>query len=225
MKKAILKIIIALIFLATFNLLFFFGGLNHSDANWCSYGFITFSYICLLATPILASGSNSAILIGSLWLRASTYFFIELIVGTIFIAIDPESMKWPLIVQSIMLAIFLIYQLMGVLANDSTTSSLNLQKEESFSRQILIDQLKLCVRGVNNPNLKPILNRCVDTLSNTPIQSFPDALEADLAVSNAVNVLCSQIDGGNPEDITSAASKMLRTIQERNLVIKRCHKK
>lgn len=113
-------------------MIFFFEGVEHTNASWCSYGFATFAYLCLCATPIFAKGSSSAVLIGSLWIQSTTFFFVELIAAIICIFINPESMKWPLIIQSILLALFIVIQLMTVLANDSTTASLQNQKNLLF---------------------------------------------------------------------------------------------
>jgi len=221
MKSAVIKIVISLVFLVIFNVIFWGNGSSHSEANWCSYGFATFAYLCLLATPVLARGSCSAILEGSLWLRAIYYFFTELIVAVICMLIDPESIKWPLIVQGILAAIFIVLQLMSVLANDATTASLQKQKEESFSRQILIDRLQQASRGNSDTGIRPMINRCLDALCNSPIQTFPEALDADLAVSNAVSQLCAEIDGGDVPQIKAASNKLLNAIQDRNLIIRR----
>lgn len=74
MKKTLMKIIIHLVFFAVFNMIFFFEGVEHTNASWCSYGFATFAYLCLCATPIFAKGSSSAVLIGSLWIQSTTFF-------------------------------------------------------------------------------------------------------------------------------------------------------
>lgn len=222
MKRILIKVTISLIFLIIFNVLFFFCDIAHSDANWCSYGFATFAYLCLLATPILAKGSYSAVLEGSLWLRAIFFFFTELLVAIICILIEPESIKWPLIIQGVLLSTFIILQLMSVLANDSTAASVKKQKEESFSKQILIDQLQLRTREVTDIEIKPVLNKCIDALYNSPIQTFSEAANADLALNDAVNNLCKKIDDGNISQIKTSANHVLRCIQERNLIIKRC---
>lgn len=225
MKNAMIKTVISLVFLIIFNVIFFFDGTDHSDADWCSYGFVTFAYLCLLATPLLAKGAGSAVLEGSLWLRAAFFFFTELVVAVIFMVANSESMKWPLIVQGILLAVFIVMELMSVLANDSTKASVRKQKEESFARQILIDQLQQRARDIKDAEVRPVLNRCLDALSNCPIQTYTEAIEADLALSNAVNNLCSITSDGNVSQIKSAADKVLRAVQDRNLIIRRCRMK
>lgn len=221
MKSKFIKVIISLIFLIIFNVIFFIGGIVRSEANWCSYGFVTVAYILLLCTPLFAKGGSSAVLEGSLWLRATFFFFTELIIGIICMIINPDSMQWPMIIQGCLLAVFLILQLMSVLANDSTTAALQQQKEESFARQILIDQLQMKSRIMTDMMAKSSVNRCLDALGNCPIQTCDEALDADLALSNAVNVLCSTIENGNSSQIKDECGKVLRAIQERNLIIKR----
>ena len=119
-----MKIIIHLVFLAVFNMIFFFEGVEHTNASWCSYGFATFAYLCLCATPIFAKGSSSAVLIGSLWIQSTTFFFVELIAAIICIFINPESIKWPLIIQSILLALFIVIQLGQITCCSSSVSDM-----------------------------------------------------------------------------------------------------
>ncbi len=222
MKNIVLKTIIALVFLAIFNVIFFLAGIPHSEANWYTYGFITFSYLCLIITPLLARGTTFGVLSGSLWLRAFQYFFAELVVGIIFLAINPESITWPLIVQGVMLSIFIVMQLMSVLANDATEKSFSSQQALSFSKQTLIDQLQMKSRQLKNFELKPLIFRCLDSLTNSPLETFPDAMDADLNVSNSVNSLCNYIDINDEAQIREAADKLMIAIQNRNLVIKQC---
>lgn len=226
MKSTVVKIIIALVFLIIFNVIFFVGDIvNHSPANWCAYGFVTASYVFLLLTPLFAKGISSAILEGSLWLRSLAYFFLQLIIGIIIMCIDPEKITWPLIIQSAILGVFIVMQAMSVLANDATEESIQVQKDESFERQILIDDLQLKARQVTDPTLKMRLNRCLDALNNSPIQTLPEAFDADNALRGAVNNLCMAIDGSDEQQIKSSSDKVIYAIQERNIVLKRARRR
>lgn len=222
MKSTILKIAAGLIFLAVFNMIFFFGGIVRSEANWCSYAFFTSAYLCLLATPLFAKGCTSAILSASLWLRGSFYFFTELVVGFVFIIVNPESCQWPLIVQGCLLGIFLVLQIMSVMANDATESSLKEQKAKSFAKMELINTLSQQAASISDPTVKKPVNRCIDALTNCPLQSFPEAEEAELSVRNSVMMLCSSIDEGDSAQIKSNSDRLFRAIQNRNLIINQC---
>ena len=157
MKANILKIVIGLIFLIVFNVLFFLlGGTERSDTEWVCYGFIHVSYLCLLVTPLFCNaGKGETVLSASLYLRALFYFFIELAIGLGFIwynAYNPIAILWPVIIQGILLAVFLILQLMSVLANDATKASLAKQRQERVYIRSLAENLKEAMRQVMTPH-------------------------------------------------------------------------
>ena len=133
MKKNVIKVVIALIFLVVLNLLYFICKGEPTTADWVSYAFIHAAFLCLLATPLLGAGIGKGlvVLIAGLWLRALGYFFVELVVGGAFLLASPEGYAWPLGVQAVLLAAFLVMQLMSVLANDSTSNAIRRQRERS----------------------------------------------------------------------------------------------
>ena len=151
-----LKVVIGLIFLVLFNGLFFYlGGTEHTEISWICYAFIHASYLCILLTPLFCkSGKGLEVLSYSLYLRALFYFFTELIVGIVCIAIAPESPTWPLIIQGVLLAIFLVLQIMSVLANDATIQTVQKQKEESIYIQTMAQRIRTCMRSISDMNIK-----------------------------------------------------------------------
>lgn len=218
MKNVIIKIIIGSVFIALFNLIFFMSGIELSDANWCTYAFVMLSYLCLLCTSFLTRNTQSGVLAGSLWLRAGSYFITELIVAAICLAASPDRITWPLISQSVIFAIFLVLQLMSVLANDSTEESLEQQKNLSLSKQSLVAQLRLSLHSTDNPQVKQILNRCIDAVSYSPLNTHTATHEATLKINETVNDICTMTE--QETDINQLKQKerqLLMTIQNRNL--------
>lgn len=224
MKTNILKVVVALIFLVLFNVLFFvLGGTDQSQVNWVSYGFIHAAYLVILATPLFAAKSKGmTVLTASLYLRSIFYFFTELAVGLICIAIQPESLLWPLIIQSVLLAIFLIMQLMSVMANDATEASVQKQRMESAHIKTMAIQLKSAIRNVSQEPMRSMVIRCYDSLSNCSIETFPEAHDAELTLRNAVEMLCAAIDEQDNAKIAAKAKGLLNAIQTRNEIIKHC---
>ncbi len=224
MKKNVFKVLIALVFLVLFNTLFFYlGGTEQTKVNWICYGFLHASYISLLLTPIFCkSGKGLEVLAASLYLRALFYFFTELVIAVSCIAIAPESPMWPLIIQSVLLAIFLILQMMSVLANDATINSVQKQREESLYIQDMSQRIKTCMRDVSDPMLKKKVGKCYDAVNNCSLQSFPEAKNAEGELRNAVEILCSKIECNNCECLDADVQKVLKAVQNRNDVIRRC---
>jgi hypothetical protein len=224
MKNNILKIIIGLIFLALFNGLFFYlGGTEHTEVNWICYGFIHTSYLCILLTPLFCkSGKGLEVLSYSLYLRALFYFFTELIVGIVCIVIAPEKTTWPLIIQGVLLAIFLVLQIMSILANDATVKSVQKQKDESAYIQMMSQRIRTCMRNISDANVKKQVERCYDAVNNSSIQSYPEAQDVELSLRNAVEILCSAIENGDYEQIERKTKAVINAVQDRNAIIKRC---
>lgn len=222
MKANILKIVIGLIFLIVFNVLFFLlGGTERSDTEWVCYGFIHAAYLCLLVTPLFCNaGKGETVLSASLYLRALFYFFTELVVGIGFLLYNAESPTWPAIVQSILLMAFLILQLMSILANDATKASLAKQRQERVYIRSLAENLKEALRQVNDPTLRRQMANCYESLSSSSIESFPEAIDAELELENAVYTLCSSVEQGDTSQLSEHIQKVQVAMKHRNQAIR-----
>ena len=224
MKTIILKTVVALVFLALFNVLFFvLGGTEQSQVNWVSYGFIHAAYLSLLATPLFkARGKGIMVLTASLYLRAAFYFTAELVLGIIFIAIQPEKVTWPLIIQSVMLAFFLVMQLMSVMANDATETAIQKQRTESAYIRTMAMQVKSALRDIEDESLRNHVTRCYESLNNCSIETFPETQDAELRLRNAVEMLCTAIEEKDRAQIEAKAKCVTHALQTRNDIIRRC---
>lgn len=221
MKENILKVIIGLIFLIGFNVMFFLlGGTERSDTEWVCYGFIHVAYLCLLATPLFCNAEKGeTVLSASLYLRALFYFFTELVFGIGFLWYNAEDPTWPTIIQGGLLMVFLILQLMSVMANDATKASLAKQRQERVYIRSLAEDLKEAMRQVNDPTLRKQMANCYESLSSSSIESFPEAMDAELELENAVNTLCSFVEQGNQEQLESQIKTVQTAIKHRTKAI------
>ena len=224
MKSKVFKVIISLLFLVIFNVLFFvLGGTRQSDSNWLCYGFITLSYLLMLATLLFFKAKKGeAVLEYTLWMNASVYFFVELIVGVFFIVGDCESVTWPLIIQSLLLVIFLIVQLSSAVANQATSASVAKQRAESIAIQELASKIRSRMRDIDDEALRKQVTRCYEDINSSSVESFPEAQEAELALRNAVDMLCVAIEDQDIDQIAKKAKRVSNALADRNAVIKRC---
>lgn len=225
MKANILKVIVGLIFLIVFNVLFFLmGGTERSDTEWICYGFIHAAYLCLLVTPLFCNaGKGETVLAASLFLQALFYFFTELVIGLGFIwynAYYSISLIWPTIIQGILLAIFFILQLMSVMANDATKTSLAKQRQEKVYIRSLAESLKETMRQVNDPALRKQISNCYESLSSSSFESFPEAIDAELELENAINTLCSFVEQGDTSQLSGQIQKIQVAMKHRNQAIR-----
>ena len=222
MKENILKVIIGLIFLIGFNVMFFLlGGTERSDTEWVCYGFIHAAYLCLLATPLFCNAEKGeTVLSASLYLRALFYFSTELAIGIGFLWYNAEDPTWPTIIQGGLLMVFLILQLMSVMANDATKASLAKQRQERVYIRSLAEDLKEAMRQVNDPTLRKQIANCYESLNSSSIESFPEAMDAELELENAVNTLCSFVEQGNQGQLESQIKTVQTAIKHRTKAIR-----
>lgn len=223
MKNNTIKIIIALIFLVLFNVLYFvIGGANQSAVNWMSYAFIHVSYLLLLSTPILCPHRDGqTVLIASLYLRALQYFFTELLVGIVIILLGLQSIALPLVVQSVLLALFLILQLMGVLANRATSESIDSQRIGSQLISDLTQQIREAMRGIDNPTTKSKVECCYNALLACSVESIEQARAAEDELKEAVYDLCTAVGTADGNLIEECANRVTSAIHHRNAILMR----
>lgn len=101
MKKQILWIALDAIFLIVLNVCFFvlLGGARDSGTEsippsvWVSYGFVHFSYVLLLCTPLMVRRGNKAVAdyARPLYVGTWTYFLVALVVNLAFILVSLNS--------------------------------------------------------------------------------------------------------------------------------------
>ena len=222
MKTNILKAIVGLIFLVLFNVLFFaLGGTERTTTEWICYGFIHVAYLCLLSTPLLCNaGKGETVLLASLYLRALFFFFTELVIGIVFLWANPVSYKWPTIIQAVLLAVFLVLQLMSVLANNATKASLNKQKQERIYIRSLAENVKDAMRQVSDPTLRKQMAACYESLNSTSLESFPEAVAAEIELKDAVDALCSAVDANDMSQLSLLIQNVQVALRHRNQAIR-----
>lgn len=100
-----------------FNVFFFALSADNKPASvWVNYSFITFSYITLMLTPVLAGElavkNNKRHL---LYYGTFGYLMLTVLVGTVFIMVSPESSKSSWLVNIGLLAVAAVYLIVTIL--------------------------------------------------------------------------------------------------------------
>lgn len=221
-KKTMLYILLDLIFLAIFNLIFFLvGGSDHPTSVWLSYGFIHFAYIMLIITPILTKQSSSKAVLGfPLYSVSATYFFVEFVVGLIFILIGSESHTVALIVQVIMLGIYALLLIPNLIANEQTAESVERHetevayiKEASSRVRVLVD--KMADKGANRA-----VESVYDLLHSSPTRSHPTVKILEEEIINKVAELDLAVSSNDISKVLSTSKEVIAMIEERNRKLK-----
>lgn len=224
-KKSILYILLDLVFLAVFNTVFFvIGGANHPASVWISYGFIHFSYLMILVTPFLIRKSSSAAVFGfSLYSVSAVYFFVEFIVGLVFIFIGSESYKASLVVQIIIAGIYAIMLISNLIANEYTADSVERHEDEVAYIKNAASRIKMLIGKATDKKANKEIEKAYDLLHSSPSRSVATVKLLEEEIKNKVSELEDVVSSNNTTAIINISGEIISLVEERNRKIRISH--
>ena len=222
-KKNILWILLDIVFLAVFNTVFFMvGGTDHPASAWISYGFIHFSYLMILVTPFLIRKSSSQAVFGfSLYSVSAVYFFVEFIVGLVFIFIGSESYKASLVVQVIISGIYAVMLISNLIANEYTADSVEQHDDEVEYIKNAASRVKMLVGKASDKKANKEIERAYDLLHSSPSKSNNAVAPLESAILRAIYELESAVSSKDEDAIFSKSREIISLAETRNDELKK----
>ena len=111
-------------------------------------------------------------------------------------------------------------QLASVLANDATNDSIKKQQNESLQIQTMVLRLRTAFKAVTDEKVRSQVKRCIDAVECSPLESFPEVADAEVAVQSAVDALCFDIESEvSAETILNDTKNVLLAVSKRNAAI------
>ena len=197
------------------------GGTDHNTAGWISYVFIHLAYFMLIITPLLVKNSTNNFIFGiTLSAISSVYFLVVFITGVIFILMNPDSYKLPLVVQIVISGIYGIILVSTIISNDSTADNVDTHNAENNYIKETSSSLKNVMNHVNDPQLKKQLSKAYDIISTSPTKSSSSVKMIEDEISQLVASLQDSISAGNLDQAKQTTDKICQTIEERNQTLK-----
>lgn len=221
-KKSILYILLDLVFLAVFNTVFFVvGGTEHPDSVWISYGFIHFSYLMILITPLLIRKSSSAAVLGfSLCSISATYFWVEFILGLVFVLIAGDSYKSALVVQVILAGIYAILLISNLITNERTADGIERHEVEVAYIKDAASRIKLLVGKSSDKEANKKIEEVYDLIHSSPSKSHRSVEVLEMEVKNMISELENAVVSDSVGDMLQLTKKIISTTEERNRRLK-----
>ena len=222
-KKNILWILLDIVFLAVFNTVFFVvGGTDHPASVWISYGFIHFSYLMILVTPFLIRKSSSQAVFGfSLYSVSAVYFFVEFIVGLVFIFIGSESYKASLVVQVIISGIYAVMLISNLIANEYTADSVEQHEDEVAYIKNAASRVKMLMGKASDKKANKEIERAYDLLHSSPSKSNNAVAPLESAILRAIYELESAVSSKDEDAIFSKSREIISLAETRNDELKK----
>ena len=221
-KKTVLNILLDSIFIIVFNIVFFvLGDGEHPASVWISFGFILFSYIMVIITPFITRKcTNATIFSLPDYLFSSTYFFVEFVVGLIFIFIRSESFEIPLIIQIILAAIYAVILISNALANENSADAIEASENEVAYIKSIASRVKLLIGKASETQANKEIERVYDLLSTSPTHSNELVKNIEDYIRNRVIVLEDAVASDESTVIIMVAEEIIDLVEDRNSRLK-----
>ena len=221
-KKVILGILLELVFLLVFNIVFFvLVGNEYSTVMWISYGFIHFAYVMVLLTPLLIRKSSvSSLFSMTIYGVSLVYFIIELIVGLIFIVVNPETIKGPLCLQIVIAGIYLANLILNLIANEVTADNLHSQDEEVAFIKDISSRIKMLMDTSDDKQVNKSIEKVYDLIHSSPSKSNESMRLLENDIINKISELENVVFINDKNLIIKATEEISKLMEERNQKIR-----
>lgn len=217
-KKTVLQILLDLVFVIVFNVVFFLSaGTEHPASVWISYGFIHFSYFMILLTPFLTRKSSSSAVFGfSIYTISSVYFFIEFIVGLVFIFLRQEEINVALIVQIIIAGIYAIMLISNLIANENTADSIEKHENEVDYIKTTASRVKALMGSSSDKKANKEIEKLYDSIHSSPTKSHSTVKSLEIQALNKVSDLEQAVDINDINLIIAISGEIADLYEQRN---------
>lgn len=221
-KKSILWLLLDLIFLAVFDVVFFFvGGGAHPASVWVSFAFIHIAYVMVVATPILTRKCKSASVFGfSLYNISTIYFFIEYVVGIIFVLIGSSEMGAALVVQLIIWGIYAIMLIANLLLNEYSGEDEQKQADGEYIKNAT-SRVAMLVDKASDRKAKKTIEKASELLQASPVKSDKSLKTIEAEIMARVVEIENALDENDGAAAAESANKLIDLVEKRNKKLKR----
>lgn len=220
-KKIIFRILLDSIFLIAFNAVFFVVfGTEHFASVWISYGFLHFSYLVMIALPLLVREPGVMTFNLSISSISSAYFIIELIFFAVFLWLKSETYKPALVTQIVLLGIYMAVVLYHLLVNERTLNRVQQKKETLLNFKTAAVRVKSVMENVKDQQLCTAIEKTYDALLSSPIKSTAVTQSLEKEIENTIACLEQAVSSGDQERAYSLAMQTVFLVTKRNEIIK-----
>lgn len=210
------------IFLIVFNIYFFLlKEFEQPTSVWISFFSIHFAYLMLLITPFLVrKGSVSADYGRPLFVITTSYFFLALIVGVVFIVLSPEVITVALLVQITIASIFAILLLTNLIANEHTADNIESHEVELKYVKESSSKLNALLTQISNNAIRKKVEKAYDLIHSSQVKSSYNVKSIEQDVIIEIDNLEKALQKSDFANIQMIVDKICTLANDRNRQLK-----
>lgn len=223
MKKGLLFSLLDSVFLIVFNIVFFsIFGKEVVLPIWIAYGFIHFSYIMVLLTPLFVKRKTEANLFGlSIVTVSLIYFIVELVLDSVLIFIGVFSLLPVLLSNVIITGIYIAIIVSSILATDSINKNTNQRDKENAHIKAISNRLLFLINKANDKELSKKIEKAYDIINSSPVKSNPKIFEFEDEIKIKTEYLEAALISNNIVESNTLIERIIELANQRNEIMKR----
>ncbi|MBQ8533216.1 MAG: hypothetical protein IJ462_00095 [Clostridia bacterium] len=217
-KKSVLYLLLELVILIIFNIFFYmFGCADYEASTWISYVFIHLSFGMMAATPYFTRKNNSGTIFGfSLSSVSAAYFFVEFAIGLIFIFLNADKVKVPIIIQIVLAGIYGIILLLYLIKSEKTDDKHKKISEEMNYMRTAANKVKTHFDKAEDNKLNKQLKKVYEELIESPSRSHKSVKYLEVEILSKAYLIDNTIDTLDVDKAIDVTKDMLSLIKDRN---------
>lgn len=147
---------------------------------------------------------------------SATYFFIEFVVGLIFVFVKSESYKASLVVQIIIAGVYAIMLIVNMIANENTADSSERHEDEVAYIKRVSSRVKMLVGKSTDRNANKEVERVYDLLHSSPSKSSITVKNEEAEIADKITILEGAVASNSTSDIIAISNEIVSLVEERN---------
>ena len=203
-----------------YNLFVFLLGKPETPVFWLSYGFMIFAFGCQVASLFLSAKTLDAetVFFGIPLIQFSIfYFFAELFASTVFMFFQHiVDIKIPLLIQTLLLAAFMIIAIMAVAGRDAAKAAKDDVKEKVAALKGMGVDVEMLASSVQDPELCTRLKKLAESIRYSDPMTTPAIEDVEQRIHMTINELRVYCEQGDKPSALEAISRLDLMLVERN---------
>ena len=156
----------------------------------------------------------------SIYSISSTYFFIELIVGVLFILHSSESYKAAFLVQLFITGIYAILLFSNMIANERTAGAEEKRQYEIAYIKKAASEIESIMDEIKDRETKRKIEKVYDAINSSPVKSNTNLMAFESQLVAGITDLKNIIGTNNRKAIALKIESILAMVNERNRQLK-----
>ena len=218
-KNTIGFALIYVILFGVFNMLVFTIFKTRTSVFWVSYAFMTLAFAVQIASMFLSfkTADIETAFFGIPLASLSVYYLCaSLVIGALFMIFQAASFTLAIVIQTLVLAAFLVVAIISLMARDTMQQIGDNVKENVVNLKSVLVDIEMMNEYCSDPELKEALRKLSETVKYSDPMTNDSVTDIEQCIMMTVSELRTIIYDGQIADAKQVCSRLEKMYTERN---------